>query len=408
MFVMCVPASGIEKYRLNTLHRYGILDTECEDVYDDMTRLAATACGTQVAWIGFVAGDRLWFKSTFGFERDEIPRDFALCDDALARSDVLVVRDTRADERYAASPLVAAGPRVRFYAAAPLITPDGYALGCIAVADQEPRDLEPAQADALRALARQIIMLLEARLAETLHRRALDHASDIIYMTDERGLFTFVNPVAVRILGYELDKLLGRHYLELIRPDFRAAVEELYTNQFKLRDMTTYFEFPALAKDGSEVWFGQNVQLLTEGGHVTGFHAVARDITLRKRVQDALRQSEERLRQALQAAQGGTWDYDLRTETFTWSDEFYRLLGLDPGSCEPTVENWLRCVHPDDRERVRVQTRRALRTYNEVEVEYRVLLPDGAVRWLHGKGKKVPGEAGGLTRYAGVVLDVTA
>ena len=406
---MCAMASGLEKLRPTTLHRYAVLDTEPEEAFDDLAELAAAACGTPFAWIGFVDGGRLRFKSTVGFERDEIPRDFALCDDALKHWDVLVVRDTLArDERYARSPLVTDGPRVRFYAAAPLVTPDGSALGSVAVADRVPRDLEPAQAAALRALARQLVMLLEARLAETLHRRALEHASDIIYMTDERGLFTFVNPVAVRILGYDADELLGRHYLELIRPDFRAAVEEFYAGQFRLRERTTYFEFPALARDGSEVWFGQNVRLLTEGGRVTGFHAVARDITRRKRAQDALGQSEERLRQALQAAQGGVWDYDLRTETFTWSDDLYRLLGLEPGGCEPTVENWLRCVHPEDRDRAGEIVGAALRTYDDLEVEYRVVLPGGAVRWLHGKGKKITDEAGAPLGYIGVALCVTA
>jgi PAS domain S-box-containing protein len=276
------------------------------------------------------------------------------------------------------------------------------------VADRQPRDLEPAQASALRALARQIILLLEARLAEALNRRALEHASDIIYLTDERGLFTFVNPVAVRILGYEPGELLGRHYLEPIRPDFRAAVEEVYADQLRLGERMTYFEFPALARDGSEVWFGQNVRLLTEGGRVTGFHAVPRDITRRKRAQDALRQSEERLRQALQAAGGGVWDYDLRTETFTWSDNLYRLLGLEPGGCEPTVENWFRRVHPEDRESAGDPVGAALRSYDDLEVEYRVVLPGGAVRWLHGKGKKITDEAGTALRYIGVALCVTA
>ncbi|HEU4595869.1 MAG TPA: PAS domain S-box protein [Pyrinomonadaceae bacterium] len=405
--MVCAQASGTEKLRVSTLHRYGILDTEREVSFDDLARLAATACGAPFAWVAFVNGDRLWFKSTVGFERDDMPRVFALCDDVLKQSGVFVVRDALEVEEYADSPLVAGEPYARFYAACPLVSPDGYALGCIAVAGREPRDLEPAQADALRALARQLILLLEARLAEALHRRALEHASDIIYMTDEGGLFTFVNPVAVRILGYDTGELLGRHYLELIRPDFRRAVEGFYADQFRLRERTTYFEFPALAKDGSEVWFGQNVRILTEGRRVTGFHAVARDITRRKRVQDALRQSEERLRQALQAAGGGVWDYDLRTEKFTWSDDLYRLLGLEPGGCEPTVENWLRCVHPEDRDRASEIVGAALRSYDDLEVEYRVVLPGGVVRWLHGKGKKITDEAGGPLGYVGVALCVT-
>jgi PAS domain S-box-containing protein len=405
---MCALTSGVENLRLATLRRYRILDSAPEQPFDDLTMTAAVACRAAAAYVSFIDGDRLWFKSTFGFTRDEIPRAFAFCDDVLESGDLVVIEDSLADRRYATSPLVTGPPHARFYAGVPLETTDGFMLGALAVAHPEPRGLSDQEAGALRALARQVVMLIEARLAETLNRRALEYASDIIYMTDEYGLFTFVNPVAVRILGYELDELLGRHYLELIRPDFRAAVEDFYTRQFRLRERTTYFEFPALAKDGSEVWFGQNARLLTEGGRVTGFHAVARDITLRRRAQDALRLSEESLRQALQAARGGTWYYDPQTETFIWSDEFFMLLGLEPGGCEPTVENWIRCVHPEDRARALEQSRAALRAYSEVEVEYRVVLPGGDVRWLYGRGKKVADEAGGPSRVAGVVLDITA
>src|SRR5918911_337739 len=118
---MRAMASGIEKLRLTTLRRYAVLDTGPEVAFDDLARLAATACGTPFAWVALVNGDRLWLKSTVGFERDEIPRGFALCDGALKLSGVLVVRDALAVEEYAESPLVAGEPHARFYAACPLV-----------------------------------------------------------------------------------------------------------------------------------------------------------------------------------------------------------------------------------------------------------------------------------------------
>src|SRR3712207_3822832 len=98
-------ASGIERLRLSTLHRYGILDTGREEAFDDLAGLARTAGGAPAAWIGFVNGERLWFKATFGFDRREIPRGQALCDDALSGQDVFVVRDTLSSPSYADSPL---------------------------------------------------------------------------------------------------------------------------------------------------------------------------------------------------------------------------------------------------------------------------------------------------------------
>lgn len=123
----------------------------------------------------------------------------------------------------------------------------------------------------------------------------VDEASDIIYRTDRTGHFTFINAVAVRVLQYSEAEILGRHFIDFIRQDFRMAVRRFYELQFARKIPTTYFEFPAVTKEGREIWIGQNVQVLTEHERVTGFQAVARDITDRKLTEARLKSTTQKL-----------------------------------------------------------------------------------------------------------------
>ncbi|HET7464861.1 MAG TPA: PAS domain S-box protein, partial [Longimicrobium sp.] len=123
------------------------------------------------------------------------------------------------------------------------------------------------------------------RAGEERYRRIVEAAGDIIYEADPWGRFTYANPAALRILGYQTGDVLGRHYSELMRPDYHDRAAELYSRQVRERVPSTYFEFPAVARDGREIWIGQVVQLVVEDGRVRGLHAVARDISARHEVE---------------------------------------------------------------------------------------------------------------------------
>jgi PAS domain S-box-containing protein len=134
------------------------------------------------------------------------------------------------------------------------------------------------------------------RKSEEQYRALVEKASDIVFRTDKTGRFTFLNSATMRITGYSEEEFIGKHYRTLIRPDMFKEVITLLASQFENRIPNTYHEFPILAKDGHEIWLGQNTQLIMEDDHVEGFQAVARDITERRRTEVALQESEKKYR----------------------------------------------------------------------------------------------------------------
>jgi GAF domain-containing protein len=160
---MTAPIPPNEAERLAALREYQILDTETERAYEDITTLAAYICEVPVAMISLVDESRQWFKSKLGLNRQETPRDVAFCAHAILQSEPLIVRDALKDGRFADSELVRRSPRIRFYAGFPLTTPEGFALGTLCTIDRRPRQLAPGQKNAMAALARQVMVLLDLR-----------------------------------------------------------------------------------------------------------------------------------------------------------------------------------------------------------------------------------------------------
>ena len=158
-----------EVHRLAILRDYNVLDSLPEQAFDDLVLLAAQICQTPIALITLVDEDRQWFKSKVGVSATETSRDVAFCAHAILNTDeVLEVRDAQLDPRFADNPFVTADPHIRFYAGAPLVTPDGLALGTLCVVDYVPRELSPEQKTALSALSRTVVAQLELRRAAQL------------------------------------------------------------------------------------------------------------------------------------------------------------------------------------------------------------------------------------------------
>ena len=138
------------------------------------------------------------------------------------------------------------------------------------------------------------------------------------------------------------------------------------------------------------------------------FVAVFADITPRRRDEEARRESEDRLRLAQEAAEIGTWDWISGSDSVVWSPETYRHHGLDPGRGPSSFADWVATLHPDDRDRAIMQIGKALEESGVYESEYRVVWPDGQVRWLAGRGRIIRDPASGdVARMIGISRDLT-
>ena len=181
-----VPIPKNEPERLAELKSYEVLDSLPEEVFDNITLLASHICQTPIAMVTLVDSDRQWFKSKVGTSVSETSRDIAFCAHAIMQEDLFVVPDAAADKRFARNPLVLSRPKIRFYAGAPLISPNKQALGTLCVIDRVPRRLTTEQLDALRALSRAVMAQLETRREiQQLHHRLKREATERLHLCRE-------------------------------------------------------------------------------------------------------------------------------------------------------------------------------------------------------------------------------
>lgn len=166
-------------------------------------------------------------------------------------------------------------------------------------------------------------------------------------------------------------------------------------------------EVASLGRDGVRSWYFLSVSPVLRGGKVAGFGVMGTDVTERKREEARLRRSEAMLVDTQGVAHLGVWEWDISQTQAVWSPELYRIYGLTPETYVPTYENYLKRVHPDDRQRVIDATNEAFHNHRPYSHDERILREDGTVRYLHTWAFPILDDAGKLARLAGVCQDIT-
>jgi diguanylate cyclase (GGDEF)-like protein/PAS domain S-box-containing protein len=160
--------------------------------------------------------------------------------------------------------------------------------------------------------------------------------------------------------------------------------------------------------DGTPIWIeGDYICFYDAQGRITGHFGIQRDITQRKAAEQALQDSEESLSLALKAAKAGMWQWTKNQNRAIWSEQTFKLLGYEPNSCQANYKNWLKVIHPKDRDRVSSCIKQTFQQKTNLNLEYRVLLSDSTVRWLRGIGKITYNEWGNHIGIAGIQIDIT-
>lgn len=294
------PLPPDEADRLDALRRYGVLDTAPEQVFDDLVLLASQICQTPVALISLVDPSRQWFKARVGLTVAETSRHVSFCAHAILERGVMTVPDALCDERFADNPLVTGEPKIRFYAGAPLITPEGRALGTVCVIDLVPRELSHEQEAALQALSRQVVALLERqRLArKEVHLTAIvESADDAVIAQDLTGRIISWNRGAEDIFGHSAAEAVGQPLAQLLIPQALQEEESRNLDRIRRGERVEHYETMRLHKDGRSVPVSLTVSPIQDSnGAIIGASKIARDISERKAADARLQESEDRYR----------------------------------------------------------------------------------------------------------------
>ncbi|HSL10774.1 MAG TPA: SpoIIE family protein phosphatase [Actinomycetota bacterium] len=235
----------------------------------------------------------------------------------------------------------------------------------------------------------------------------LDAIGAAVIATDPDGIITHWNQGAETLYGYPRNETIGRSMADfLVEPHDAGAAARILD---RMRSGEAWSgEWSAPRRDGSrvEIVFS-NAPVRDARGRLMGVVGISIDVADRRRAEDELRRSEERLRVALEAGAMGTWEWSVREGTVRWSEALELIHGLEPGGFGGTFEDYQRDMHPDDRDRVLSAIRRAVDAGDDYEVHYRIVRPDGEERWLAARARVIRDHDGAAERLVGVCTDVT-
>jgi len=241
--------------------------------------------------------------------------------------------------------------------------------------------------------------------SEDRYRSLVENATDIVLWTDNEGYLTLVNPALLRITGYKEGEIIGKHYKILVRSDMRDDATMFFGRQFVTGIENTYSEYPISSKDGQEFWFGQNTQLIKEDKHIVGFQVVARDITDRKRAEEALRESELKYRTLVESTHDFVFMVD-RRGLFTYvNPNFEKVTGYS--LAELQGHPFTKVITPQERETIIDRFKKDVRGFPSLPYETELVDKVGEKVVVEFLASNLFDSRGNVTGRFGVGRDIT-
>jgi PAS domain S-box-containing protein len=229
---------------------------------------------------------------------------------------------------------------------------------------------------------------------------------DTYYRIDMDGLIVMASPAASTLFGYDVSELIGRKLSDLYVDPTR---HEAFLRQLEVDgEKVEQFELAMRRSDGDEVLVSSNGQYWrNDSGEIAGIEGTIRDITARRRAEDALRDREERLVEAQRIARIGSWELNLTDDSLTWSDQIYRLFEVDPALFMASIAAYQEAIHPDDREMVDQAYAAARANRSSFEITHRFRMKDGRTKWVQARYEMDFDGSGKPLRAHGTVQDIT-
>lgn len=388
-----------EQQRLNAVKRYANLDTSPDDVFESILELARTLFGAPTVLISIIEEQKQSVKASYGLEVKELSQRVSFCAHTVLGSEVMVVADATRDPRFTNSPLVTGEPHIRFYAGAPLRTPDGYAIGTLCIINSQARhDFDEKQQQVLQSLADLIMNEFELRLTgkdlerslakqnhtETQLRKSkqelqtvLANTSDIIASFDPSLRYTYVNPPVDKYIGLPATFLKGKTNEQIGVP---LHLTDLWND--KLRDVLqtrrySEVEFNIMTDHGPIYFQSKIVPRLLPNGEVEQMITVTRDVTTMKQAQQELENFFELSQDLLLIT---TLDGEVKRLNAIWEKVFGYTL-------EELSQNMTSLLHPDDATASKTVFKRLRDGSLPKNYEHRLRCKDGSYRWLQWNGQ---------------------
>ncbi|MEP0873757.1 PAS domain S-box protein [Trichocoleus desertorum AS-A10] len=449
LVITALPANETE--RLAALHRYKILDTPSEAAFDRITTLAARLFDLPIALVSLVDESRAWFKSSVGFDACEVPRDATLCNFALLTNEPLIIPDTRKDERFACNPFVQSEPGLRFYAGAPLLTPDGLTLGTLCLLDTQPHEpLSPKQQATLVDLAAMVVDEMELRLAA--HRMA---QVDVALLEITQAVATVTGDTFFSTLVQHLAKALNADYAyiglvegdepKMLKTIATCAHAQLVDNlEYPLQDtpcwevieqrktccyprhvQAQFPDAPLLKPLSVESYVA--VPFFDSSGKLLGLLGVmdgkpleqvqlAESLLMifalriateleRQQAAAALQESEERFRTLAHNMSQLAWMADENGWIFWYNQRWFDYTGTTLGEMQGW--GWQQVHHPNHVDRVVKHIRHCFETGEQWEDTFPLRGRDRTYRWFLSRAVPIRDEQGQIVRWFGTNTDIT-